>query len=123
MTVYDVCRSDDNLLYINAQPYSLQSVLGPTPYMGHTFFRHPSSPSESEISMFMLSERGSVHFLDLEMPMSGEETPPKDVGNIVEWSEDVKELNVRANDLRSDFGYLGARDGGEVNLHSIYDSE
>jgi hypothetical protein len=123
MTVYDVCPSGDNLLHINAQPYSPPAVFGSqAPYMGYTFFRHPPNASKSEIGLFTLSERGSIHCLNLGMPTGGDSTLSEDVGQRFDWSNDVKELDLQAKDLRPDFGLLGAQDD-TVDIYPTYDGE
>lgn len=95
------------------------------PSVGYSFFRHPSNPVDGEISLFHLSDRGSIHRLDLTLttsPSEAEQTPIT-ISQSVEWPVDLQETATRAIDMRSDVGPLGARDLTEVDLHPAYDSE
>lgn len=124
VTVYDVARSDDNLLHINFPPYSLPPTPGFTvPRGGYSFFRHPSDHSYTDVSLFHLSERGHIDRLDLHVPRDGHTSAIVEASSQLEWSNDVKMLNMQSANLRADFGTLGSREFLQVDFSPSYKSE
>jgi hypothetical protein len=122
MTVYDVSRSVNRLIRVNTPPYCLSSFLGSDAcHVGQVFFRHPSDPSNTEISLFRLDQRGSIYRLDLDISQVDEPVEP--ASPRFEWSAGVKALDIQAAKLRSDIGPLGAQDLSEMDLSPTYDSE
>lgn len=115
MTIYDVSRSEGRLLHVNTPPYCLTSSGSSTTYVGSTYFRHPFDPSCDGISLFRLSERGSIFQLDLH--------GVEDHTINVEWSNDIKTIDAEAARLQHDVGPLGAQYMSEVDLSSAYDSK
>jgi hypothetical protein len=124
VTVYDVSRSDDHLIHVNNPPYPLPSVLGCNEmHAGHVLVRHPSYPNNTQVGLFRLCERGSIHHVTLRNPVEDEDiSATTDHCKNYEWSEDVEELQRQSVRLRPYVGPSGARYFTEVNLRAVYES-
>jgi hypothetical protein len=120
VTVFDVSRSNDGLIHSNAAPYSLPHTSGYyTRHTGHLLLQHPSNPSNTSTTIYQLSDRGSIHCLDLDF---GPVSRIKTEGQACEWSADVHSLAEAAN-IHPDAGSLGSQAASEVDLNLAYQSE
>ena len=111
------------MIHLNTWPYSLLPVAGSFgPHKGHAFLRQPSAHHDPELSLFQLSNRGSIHRLDFRMSgetRSGPPTaPPK-----FNWSRDVDALSNKAARLRSDPGPSAQRAFARVDFTPVYARE
>jgi hypothetical protein len=115
-----VSRLDDGLIHSNVPSYSVPPVSGyDTRNAGHLLFRHPSNSSKTATTMYQLSERGSIHCLDLDFP------PVSQIMRECErcdWSPDVQSLEEAAN-VYPDMGPLASQIACEVDLHLAYQSK
>jgi len=120
VTIYDVSRSDDGLIHSNVPAYSIPPVSSYyTPNTGHLLFRHTSNQSKTATTMYQLSERGSIHCLDLDFPPIGQLRREREC---CEWSEDVQSLEETAN-VSSDMGLMASQVASKVDLHLAYQSK
>jgi hypothetical protein len=119
VTVYDVSREDDGLMYSNVPPYSLPPISGyETRITGHSFFQHPPNSSNTT-TIYQMNDRGSIHCLDLYFPPANQ---TKRDQKLYEWSADVQSLAETA-DVRPDMGPLASQVASEVNLRPAYRSK
>lgn len=92
-----------------------------TAYDGHALV---ALPSDVELTLFRLSERGSIHRQDIRVAQPDEDQP----GSVREgqvtrqWDEDVQTLEEQVSQLQIDFGPAGGRHYTEVNLRGAYES-
>lgn len=108
------------MVHLNVWPYSLLPVADSFgPHKGHAFLRQSSANQYPELSLFQLSNRGSIHRLDF--CMSGQDrsvpptTPPK-----FSWSRDVEALSEKAAHLCSDPGPSALRTFARVDFTPVY---
>ncbi|KAG6874226.1 hypothetical protein C0995_003772 [Termitomyces sp. Mi166 len=90
VTLYDVSRSDGRPIHINAPSYCFFSDNDVSAlYTGSTLFKHPLHENTDAFSLIRLTERGSLHKVDLSVSEEG--------GNTFEvsWDADVKELETK----------------------------
>jgi hypothetical protein len=117
VTVYDVSRSDDQLIHVNALPYALPAVLDcDDMHTGQILFPHLGDRGTTKIDLFRLCERGNIHRVTI--PTS-DDTGVAATGDGFEWSEDVKELSYQSAKLSPYVGTLEERDLVEENVHSL----
>ncbi|EGO18664.1 hypothetical protein SERLADRAFT_418850 [Serpula lacrymans var. lacrymans S7.9] len=119
ISVYDVSRSTDGLLYSGASPHSLLTHTYYTARPGHSAVVLPST---TDMSMLHLSSRGSIHRQDFRLVNTRDTggTPVTIGDKMFEWSTEVQKLDTKARKLRSDPGPLGARAFSESDLHDAY---
>ncbi|TFK42498.1 hypothetical protein BDQ12DRAFT_278405 [Crucibulum laeve] len=116
LTVYDVSRSDDNLVHVNVPPYSLTSDKGTNePHTGQAFVQYLPH-LKSGIARFTTSERGEILCQDLYAP-----DPRKQIDIQLERSSDLQALEIEAAKFHPDVGPLGMRDHSQINLFPTYD--
>ena len=117
MTVYDVSRSDDQLIHVNVLPYALPAVLDcDDTHTGQVLFSHLGDRGTTKIDLFRLCERGNIHRVTI--PTSGD-TGIAATGDDFEWSEDVKELSHQAAKLSQYVGTLEESDLVEESVRSL----
>ena len=106
---------------MSGAPYCLPTMKGcGNSFTDVVFFRHPLERSETSISCFRRSDRGSIQQLDLNAISHSDDVPLRSVP--IKWSDRVTELDAPAN-FHPHVGPLGARESTEVDLSSVYDSE
>ena len=111
VTVYDVSRSQSNLVSVNAAPYALSngaSLYGK--YEGHGIVVH-----NNRFGLVRLSERGELSYNALAFDSSEEYTP------VVEWTTALQELKTTTATFSSDSGPLDFQDRSHVDLGPVYD--
>ena len=108
-TVYDVSRSQSNLVSVNATPYALSngtSLYGK--YDGHGIVTH-----DHRFGLVRLSERGELSYNVLAFDSTEEYTP------VVEWTTALEELKTTTATFCSDAGPLD-EDRPHVDLGPVY---
>ncbi|KAI0636734.1 hypothetical protein C8Q77DRAFT_1094359 [Trametes polyzona] len=122
ITVYDVSRGSDSLVHIHNAPYALPPILRPDgAHSGYAFFQQPTLQGSKQLSIFQLSERGSMSLLNLQwlsreaVPETAAQPPRR-----AEWSPEVKKLRDDAEVSRPDLGTLAARTHSIVDLQPAY---
>ncbi|KAG6918151.1 hypothetical protein DXG01_016340 [Tephrocybe rancida] len=68
VTLYDVSRSEGQLLHVDSLPSCF--ITGPdatTPYAGQALFKHPLDTGMDTFSLLRLTDQGSLHQVDLSM--------------------------------------------------------
>ncbi|KAG5647243.1 hypothetical protein DXG03_000778 [Asterophora parasitica] len=92
MTVYDVTRSEGQLIHVNAPPYCMipGDKASASKNVGQTLFKHPLDTNDDAFSLLRLMERGCLQQVDLRVSDSS------DTGPIfhTSWSTDVKQLDT-----------------------------
>lgn len=117
VTIYDVTRSKDDLVHLERQPFRSRHSL-PTAdgqFTGHALFHNPLKSGMQEMTLFSLSQRGSVYSLDFGLSTI--------INRKLDWSADMNNLARRAQELRPDTGKLGAREKTEVSFSPFYDGK
>ena len=110
ITVYDVSRSQSNLVSVNSAPYALSngtSLYGK--YDGHGIVVHGH-----RFGLVRLSERGGLSYNVLAFDSSEEYTP------VVEWTTALQELKTTTATFCSDAGPLNFQDRPHVDLGPVY---
>ena len=110
ITVYDVSRSQSNLVSVNAAPYALSngtSLYGK--YDGHGVVDHNHG-----FGLVRLSERGGLSYSALAFDSSEEYTP------VVEWTTALQGLKTTTATFCSDAGPLDFQDRLHVDLGPVY---
>jgi hypothetical protein len=116
VTVYDVSRSVGRLAQMNNLPYCLFPGEGVgSSCIGSVFVHHPQNSNEN-VFLVRLSDEGSLHNVNLDIPGLSEDS----VVNAW-WSADVKELNAQMQHLSPDVGPLGPQDFSETDFRLPYD--
>ncbi|KAK0463972.1 uncharacterized protein EV420DRAFT_1476592 [Desarmillaria tabescens] len=115
VNVYTVSRPSENgLIHANGIPYCLTSETDfEDSLIGQSFFHHPYLAEDQSFSLLRLSRRGAIQMIELGQS-DGIETPN------FEWSDDVRELDLNASNLRPDIGPLGNREYMEVDFSEMY---
>lgn len=115
VNIYDVSRThDDAPLRVNYLPYNLSSASPDDGVMrGQTFVQSPSM--DSAISLFRISEGGSIHRVSCTTSGTHERT----LGTH-QWSQSVARLDEKAATLSAQVGPLGQRDYIEEDLSGLY---
>ena len=110
VTVYDVSRSQSNLVFVNAAPYALSNGTGLYgKYDGHGILGH-----NHRSGLVRLSERGGLIYNALAFNSSEEYTP------VVEWTTALQELKTTTATFCSDAGPLDFQDRPHVDLGPVY---
>ncbi|KAK0210915.1 hypothetical protein DFS33DRAFT_1250416 [Desarmillaria ectypa] len=115
--VYSVSRSNENgLIHANGIPHCLTSATDfEDSLIGQLFAHHSYLAWDQSFSLLRLSRRGAIHMIELGLSDEIEILTPN-----LEWSEDVKELDLSASTLRPDIGPLGNREYVEVDFSEMY---
>lgn len=113
ITVYDVSRSQSNLVSMNATPYVLST--GTSLYDKHD--GQGIMVHNRGFGLVRLSERGRLSYNALAFDASEEYTP------VVEWTAALQELRTTTATLRADAEPLGSRDSSQVDLLPVYDGK
>lgn len=95
MSVYDVSRSEDGLIRSGTLAYSVPSISGhDTRSAGYSLLQHPitSSSHPAAVTMYQLTDRGSIHGLELDL---AEKMSKKEPREKVQWSSGVNNLAKR----------------------------
>ena len=119
VTVYDVSEGDDNFGHLNTLPYALPQVpvIGER-RVGRVVFRHPNDTSTTSAMLLQLSDRGSIHRLDLELTVDEEVRQP--CGRTHEWSQEVLDLEKTMEGATTNLGAFSSRTCTEVDLEPVY---
>ena len=113
ITVYDVSRSQSDLVSVNAAPYALSNdttLYGK--YDGQEIVVH-----DHRSGLVRLSERGRLSYNALAFDSSEEYTP------VVEWTTALQELKATTATFRSDAGPSDLQDRPHVDLGPVYDGK
>ncbi|THU87262.1 hypothetical protein K435DRAFT_679866 [Dendrothele bispora CBS 962.96] len=111
ITIYDVGRSQDGLVHSYGLPYTLSAGGEDIPFWGQAILQVP----ESVPSLFRLSQRGSIHRIDIVIDnMRIHDT---------EWSPEVHNLDKVSNTLKPDLGPLDRMECSEADLDSLYNED
>ncbi|KAG5653836.1 hypothetical protein H0H81_010109 [Sphagnurus paluster] len=96
VTVYDVSRSQGQLLHINAPPYCfIPGNHASSSHLGEAFLKHPLDTRGDALSLVRLTEQGSLHQIDLRTS----ETHSAPTFDTL-WTADVKQLDRTAINRR-----------------------
>lgn len=122
VTVYDVSEGEDAFGHLNVLPYALPSIpIVGERRVGQIVFRHPNNASDSTAILLQLSDRGSIHQLNLELSADGQTRQP--TGRTYDWSQEVLDLEKTMETATSDVGVFGGRAYTEVDLEPVYRRE
>ncbi|KAI0345324.1 hypothetical protein BDW22DRAFT_1326075 [Trametopsis cervina] len=115
VTVYDVAQDKSGVVHMNTPVYTLPPLplLG-VRAIGHAFIRHPADMDANSVSFLRLSDRGSIHRLDLSLDDQDEPLRETHV-----WSDEVQQLDERELS-RAEDGPLSERAFSEVDLEIAY---
>ena len=121
VAVYDVGRSEGDLVRMYGSPYALPPVTRPDgPHLGHAVFQEHSLSGAKRISVLQLSERGSVSVLDLDHLCEDDVyIDPEMVPRRADWAPDIKALEP-ADATTGDLGPLAGRAHSIVDLQPAY---
>ncbi|GJE90784.1 hypothetical protein PsYK624_069280 [Phanerochaete sordida] len=119
VTVYDVSQGDDKFAHLNGLPYTLPHipVIGGR-RVGHAVFRHPNDPFDSTALVLQLSDRGSLHRLDV--VLGSDERASEGFSRTHEWSHEVLDLDNEAQSAVADEGQFSGRAFTEVDMEPMY---
>lgn len=113
ITVYDVSRSQSNLVSMNATPYALSTSTSLyDKYDGQGIVAHNHG-----FGLVQLLRRGGLSYNDLAFDALVEHTP------VVEWTAALQELKTTTANLYTDVGPLGRQDRSQVDLFPVYDGK
>lgn len=122
VTVYDVSEGEDAFGHLNVLPYALPSIpIVGERRVGQLVFRHPNNACNSSATLLQLSDRGSIHQLNLELSADGQARQP--TGRTHDWSQEVLDLEKTMETATSDVGVFGGRTYTEVDLEPVYRRE
>ncbi|OSD08614.1 hypothetical protein PYCCODRAFT_1380319 [Trametes coccinea BRFM310] len=122
VTVYDVSRASDNLVYMHEPPHALSPVLHPDgPHLGYAFYQQPTLAGSKHLSIFQLSNRGSMSLLNLQR-VHNDTAPETPTARRTrgDWSEAVKKLGDEAEAARPDLGPVAGKAHIVVDLQYAY---
>ncbi|KAI0699676.1 hypothetical protein BC835DRAFT_1304385 [Cytidiella melzeri] len=115
VTVYDVAREESGLPRIATPAYSLSPfTLGREQCIDSAFVRHPSDTGDESVLLIQLSDRGSIHRLDLSLADAQEYT-----GRTHIWSHEVQQLDSKTANLGTEYGQLSGRMFNELDLEPV----
>lgn len=122
VTVYDVSEGEDGFTHLMAPPYALPNipVVGDR-RIGETVFRHPNDIDTTSAILLQMSDRGSIHRLDLDLSLGSTEF--RSSGRTHDWSLEVLELEKTMETAVADVGILSDRAYTEVDLEPVYRSK
>ncbi|KAJ7638505.1 hypothetical protein FB45DRAFT_826943 [Roridomyces roridus] len=112
LTVYDVSHAQTGMAFAQTHPYCLRTPVGGELQTGRNFFRHPLAQPNAPVTLFSLSELGSIRASQLSWGNAGEPT--------FNWSEDVGRLHDQSAQLKEDFGSFGEAEPKTVDMSSVY---
>jgi hypothetical protein len=121
VTVYDVSPGQDGLVRVHTPPYCTTPTISypDLPFAGYTFLRQPPT-RHSDIDIFQLSSGG---IYQLKARLSSE--PGGDDLRInkgsFQWSDNMKELQVKTRHLNADLGSLTEREYTDIDFRSVYE--
>ncbi|KAK7693787.1 hypothetical protein QCA50_003359 [Cerrena zonata] len=119
IAVYDVSQGEDNLLHLHTPPYTLPSVsnLGSV-RSGYTWLQNPDE--EHRTCFMQLTDRGSLHRMDLEFSTSTVEDIARGTDGGYEWSDMVWQIEKDVENQHEDTGPTGERGYEETDLNDAY---
>lgn len=120
--MYDVSNVKDGLGQMNTPAYALPHMdVGGSGSVGHTFIRHPVDAGDKGLIFMRLSQRGSIHRLDLHIPDDNDQVAGDMRTHI--WSEEVEKLDKDMERSGHDLGLLSERTFSVVDLEPAYHRE
>lgn len=123
MTVYDVSRTDQ-LVQMRSAPSLLPPILRPDGVHGGYVFQPPTLSGSTHLSVFQLSQRGSVSVIHLDhLPVDTIPETPQGLAQPTVWPADVEKLAQDADAMRADQGALAARAHSITDLQPAYHSK
>ncbi|KAI9057898.1 hypothetical protein FKP32DRAFT_1597859 [Trametes sanguinea] len=122
VTVYDVSRASDNLVYMHEPPRALSPGLHPDgPHLGYAFYQQPTPAGSKHVSIFQLSDRGGLSLLNLHrVPNDTVPETPTARRARGDWPEAVKKLRDDAEAARPDLGPVAGKAHIIVDLEPAY---
>ncbi|EKM55190.1 uncharacterized protein PHACADRAFT_208714 [Phanerochaete carnosa HHB-10118-sp] len=119
VTVYDVSQGLDNFVHLNSLPYAIPHlpVIG-SRRVGQAVFRHPSDPGDNAALVLQLSDRGSIHRLDIELNLS--DRAFEALGRTHDWSQDMFALERSMETAAIEVGQVSGRSYTEVDMEPVY---
>ena len=126
VTIYDMSRDSENLVHMHGPSYALPPIVQPDgPHLGFAFYQQPTLVGTKHISLFQLSERGSVSLLNLDHVFT--DTTSQEISittsRRASWPPEVQALGEAADASSVDQGPLSGRAHNVVNLQPVYRSE
>ncbi|KAH8106855.1 hypothetical protein BXZ70DRAFT_1074595 [Cristinia sonorae] len=120
LTVYDVTYNEGGLLHLANAPYSLPGIHGlERRTRGEVIFRHPAEEIDTIATLLRLSDRGSLHRMDVKLLLD-------DVGDVclieptvAEFSAEVRQVAEQGS-RRTCSGPLGRRNREEFDFSEAY---
>lgn len=118
VTVYDVSRSEnDKLLHSNIPAYSIPPVSGFNARTAGYSISRSAHQSETALSIYQLSERGSIYCLELDVLTANSMQGGREV---CQWSTEVQTFAQGVN-VRPEMGPFEARVASKVDVRSVYE--
>ncbi|KAJ3796954.1 hypothetical protein GGU11DRAFT_745670 [Lentinula aff. detonsa] len=108
ITIYDVSRSNEQLLHIDNAPYSFSIDTRESRFAGDAYMN-----VENQHKLFRISERGRLTCVDL-MQSDSDSNPTTSVAS-------SQYLPCDSPEMRPDLGPLGAREFSRTNLRPAYE--
>lgn len=107
-------QDGQGVVHMNTPAYSLPpfEIEGES-VAGSALIRRPSDTNDIKALFLRLSDRGSIHRLDLTVSEPEENI---DVDSTHAWSEDVQQLAERSKNLDPEYGQLGGRTYSVIDL-------
>ncbi|RDX56514.1 hypothetical protein OH76DRAFT_1426024 [Lentinus brumalis] len=120
VTIYDVSRTD-RLVQMRSAPFALPPIVKPDGAHGGYALQPHALFGSKHLSVFQLSERGSVSVLHLDH--SSVDATPEDASEHprhTQWPAGVQELARKADTMRADQGSLAERAHSMTDLQPVY---
>ena len=121
VTVYDVSAGSDSFVHLNTPVYTLPPIpIVGTQRISQTVFRHPNNTDDASTMLLQMSDRGSIHRLDLTLQQGIQEA--QHTGRTHDWSPEVSDLEKTMETALTDLGMFSDRAFTEVDLEPVYKS-
>lgn len=117
VTIYDASAESDGFCRLARPPYALSSLPLGSRRVGHAFLRHPSQSHDKSAMLLQLSERGSIHRMDITLDDAASDRSGMDTHY---WSSDIQAIERATEGSREDSGSLSQRTHTEVDLQDAY---
>ncbi|KZV72921.1 hypothetical protein PENSPDRAFT_750563 [Peniophora sp. CONT] len=122
LSIYDVSQSGTDLIRERALPYTLSTTTRHETHYGFHFLDHPFGSQSDASHVLQLSERGAISQVTLshKRVSSGDEDEAVHAVT-VQWSDDVKELEIRAGSTGAVESSMSKRSHHVVDFRREYD--
>ena len=119
INVYDISYGEGNLVHLHTPPYALPPVpIVGSARVGCAWLRYPDE--EYKACFMQLSDRGSLHRMDVNLVSADEEPPDCHTDSGYEWSTAVERLEMENENVQEDPGPTGERGYEETDLVDAY---